>query len=241
MKCANISEIFYSLQGEGPLLGKPFLFVRFGGCNLSCTYCDTKWSVKPNKICTVSAGNSKKRYNNPITIKQFQKILSSFNFNYLTFTGGEPLLFSDFIEESLIFLKNKKILVETNGTLPNSLSKKLIQNTDYWSIDIKIYSTSGLRIHKEHKKFLKNISNGKNIILKCVFSPLSSKKELEEAYETALQVHKNNPGTVLIYQPLTQKGKITIGNNTDFINSLAEKGKMDVRIIPQVHKILKIK
>ena len=42
--CMVINEIFYSLQGEGKLIGVPSLFVRLAGCGLRCTWCDTKYA-----------------------------------------------------------------------------------------------------------------------------------------------------------------------------------------------------
>jgi len=41
----NISEIFYSLQGEGRNQGAPCLFIRLAGCNLHCRYCDTEYAL----------------------------------------------------------------------------------------------------------------------------------------------------------------------------------------------------
>ena len=40
----RVSELFYSIQGEGPTLGKPSVFIRLAGCNLECVWCDTKYS-----------------------------------------------------------------------------------------------------------------------------------------------------------------------------------------------------
>ena len=99
----RINEIFYSLQGEGFHTGTPAVFVRFSGCNLRCTFCDTKHK----------AGE----------MRSLQKIVNEVN-NYpiaplLVLTGGEPSLF---IDEALVAeLKQKtgkRIVIETNGTRP---------------------------------------------------------------------------------------------------------------------------
>ena len=39
----KINEIFYSIQGEGPSIGQPAIFIRLAGCNQNCTFCDTKY------------------------------------------------------------------------------------------------------------------------------------------------------------------------------------------------------
>ena len=73
---AKISEIFLSLQGEGIYMGVPQLFVRFYGCNLSCTFCDTR----PDSSRTLTAGALMSK------ILEYRKPYHS-----LSLTGGEPL------------------------------------------------------------------------------------------------------------------------------------------------------
>jgi 7-carboxy-7-deazaguanine synthase len=49
----QITEIFLSIQGEGLQSGLPTLFIRFSGCNLRCTYCDTKYSYEGGNEMTI--------------------------------------------------------------------------------------------------------------------------------------------------------------------------------------------
>ena len=99
----KINEIFYSLQGEGFHSGTPAVFVRFSGCNLRCTFCDTQHQQG--------------------TMMSMQEIVEEVNKHpfapLVVLTGGEPSLFIDeaFVEE----LKQKtlkRIAIETNGTRP---------------------------------------------------------------------------------------------------------------------------
>lgn len=99
----RINEIFYSLQGEGFHTGTPVVFVRFSGCNLRCTFCDTQHQTGE--------------------MFSLQEIVNEVN-NYsiaplLVLTGGEPSLFIDeaFVAE-LKQKTGKKIAIETNGTRP---------------------------------------------------------------------------------------------------------------------------
>ena len=97
----RINEIFYSLQGEGFHTGTPAVFVRFSGCNLRCTFCDTQHQTGE--------------------MMSLQEIVNEVN-KYpiaplLVLTGGEPSLFID--EAFAAELKQKtgkKISIETNGT-----------------------------------------------------------------------------------------------------------------------------
>ncbi len=99
----RINEIFYSLQGEGFHTGTPAVFVRFSGCNLRCTFCDTQHQ----------AGEM-------MSLQEIVNEVNKYPFApLLVLTGGEPSLF---IDEALVAeLKQKtgkKIAIETNGTRP---------------------------------------------------------------------------------------------------------------------------
>ncbi len=99
----KINEIFYSLQGEGFNTGTPAVFVRFSGCNLQCSFCDTKHDS--GKMMTL----------NDITDKIKQHPLAQI----IVLTGGEPSLFidNDFVAH-IKKASGKPIAIETNGTNP---------------------------------------------------------------------------------------------------------------------------
>ena len=108
-----ITEIFSSIQGEGMRVGERHIFVRFNGCNLSCSYCDT--------LQGKNAGI-------PYTLKQCLHAITHVPFPYhlhtcVSFTGGEPLLASSFIKHMSPAIHERGLLVylETNGTLPKNL------------------------------------------------------------------------------------------------------------------------
>ena len=104
----KINEIFYSLQGEGFHAGTPAVFVRFSGCNLRCSFCDTQHQ----------AGQM-------MSVQEIVEEVNKYPLAPLVvLTGGEPSLFIDetFVAE-LKQKTGKKIAIETNGTqlLPNNL------------------------------------------------------------------------------------------------------------------------
>src|SRR3954467_1139772 len=87
----KISEIFYSIQGEGKLLGIPSVFVRVSGCNLRCTWCDTPYA-------SWDAGNPNACDRDLCT----QEILNEIhnlapNATHIVLTGGEPMMFKDLV------------------------------------------------------------------------------------------------------------------------------------------------
>ena len=121
----KISELFFSIQGEGELTGVPSVFVRTSGCNLRCRWCDTKYaSWKPE-------GEN-------VTINDLFEKVCSYPARHVVISGGEPMIakgikdFTHLLKES-----GKHITIETAGTIsPNgiqcdlaSLSPKLSDST----------------------------------------------------------------------------------------------------------------
>lgn len=101
-----ISEIFKSIEGEGIRTGLPVVFVRFGGCNLSCSYCDTEYAQNIVDCKMMSK-------------EQILLDILSYNCDRVTFTGGEPLFAGkDFIKW---FLEKRphtmEVNIETNGSI----------------------------------------------------------------------------------------------------------------------------
>lgn len=97
----KINEIFYSLQGEGRYTGTPAIFIRFSGCNLKCSFCDTDH----NKGVEMS------------TEEILNKIKGT-PCKFIVLTGGEPGLqvTYDFVEA--LKKEGYYVAVETNGTMP---------------------------------------------------------------------------------------------------------------------------
>lgn len=98
----KVNEIFYSLQGEGHHTGYPSVFVRFSGCNMKCSFCDT-------------------RHDEGILMSddEIVQAVGLYQADWVVLTGGEPALWID--DEFVRLLKRatgKKVAIETNGSLP---------------------------------------------------------------------------------------------------------------------------
>jgi len=100
-------EIFASIQGEGLRQGEPTIFVRLAGCNLKCSFCDTKRAWKAGREIPVDA-----------IIKEIRRLRHSFPARWVCLTGGEPL--AQNIRPLVRELRKEdfKVQVETNGTFP---------------------------------------------------------------------------------------------------------------------------
>jgi len=99
----NITEIFFSLQGEAREVGLPTVFVRLTGCPLRCNYCDTTYAFKGN---------------NPLTIDHILDEVSKYNTSYVCVTGGEPMAQSNCLEllDSLVEA-GYQVSMETSGSV----------------------------------------------------------------------------------------------------------------------------
>ena len=216
----NVKEIFTSIQGEGPYVGYKQLFIRLCGCNLNCSYCDTDFEYNESKEYSV---------NELIDICNKNPDCHS-----VSFTGGEPLLHSDFIKE---FGKNSNlpIYLETNGTLANKLND-VIDYITYISADIKLPSATGLKpLWEEHEEFFK-IGIQKEIFAKVVFDKNINDFEIHKITHLCKQYNVE-----LILQPMMMGKYPSV--DSEFMQTILNKCLKvysKTRLIPQVHKFIDV-
>ena len=111
----NITEIFYSLQGEAKEVGIPTVFVRLTGCPLRCNYCDTAYAFKGN---------------NPLSIKSIMEQVAKYNTHYVCVTGGEPMAQSNcLILLDTLIEAGYKVSMETSGSIDISPVNKKVSVT----------------------------------------------------------------------------------------------------------------
>jgi len=100
----QLSEIFYSIQGESSFAGYPCLFFRLSGCNLRCSYCDARYT-----------------YEEPATPTPLPTLLSEaarYPNALIELTGGEPLLQEEVYPlMAALLAAGRTVLLETNGSL----------------------------------------------------------------------------------------------------------------------------
>jgi 7-carboxy-7-deazaguanine synthase len=119
----KISEIFYSIQGEGMLVGVPSVFVRTSGCNLRCVWCDTPYtSWQPE-------GEER-------SLDSIVDEVNSYGASHVVITGGEPMIAPEIRELTARLAQH--ITVETAGTVDAnvrcdlmSISPKLANSTPH--------------------------------------------------------------------------------------------------------------
>lgn len=214
MKTARINEIFSSIQGEGPYQGVPQVFIRFSGCNLKCSYCDTDHL-----------------YYKEYTVDGLLGEIPRLDVHSISITGGEPLCQSDFLKNFLPRVSHK-IYLETNGILCREL-ELVLPYIDIISMDIKLSSSTGQRsFWNEHREFLK-ISQKKEVFVKTVITDTTVIDDLRTAMEII------DSDILLVLQPVEPLSP-SAEKLLEFKNIALQKLRR-VEIIPQLHKKLGIK
>jgi len=232
-----ITEIFSSIQGEGPYVGVRQIFLRLPNCNLRCPYCDTTTSLSQDmRMETVPGSGIFRKRENPILINTLIGLLQSYDFTIhhsLSITGGEPLLWGKELQVLLPLLKEKgiKIYLETNGTLSEQLLQ-VLPWVDIISMDIKL-PFNGQTFWDVHESFLR-YSLQKEVFIKIVVHEETSLKDLQNARELIARV---NPLIQTILQPVTTTQGLKTPKPFQLIEwqSFFLKEVSNVRVIPQTH------
>ncbi|MDL2246018.1 7-carboxy-7-deazaguanine synthase QueE [Methanobrevibacter sp. OttesenSCG-928-K11] len=229
---APIVEIFSSIQGEGLFIGKRQIFVRFAGCNLNCTYCDTEISKSKNSGSILTVDD---------VIKKIEELVSP-DLHSISFTGGEPSLYYDFINE-IIKKIDYKTMLETNGTLTKNISK--LNLIDFVSLDIKLpdhfnENWSDDILDNEIKTLNLLISNSKSVYCKLVVLPSMKINSIEKIIKKLSNEITNQNGLQIIIQPSSPIDEWKSLNKHLFEISETVGKYFEVSTIPQVHKFLNI-
>ena len=107
MQMFKVAEHFISINGEGQRAGELALFVRFVGCNLCCSWCDTKWANSPNAPFT------------EMSAQEICGLAKNSGVKNVTLTGGEPLLQQNITSLIIALAKQgSSVEIETNGSVP---------------------------------------------------------------------------------------------------------------------------
>lgn len=173
-----VSEVFYSIQGEGPTTGTPAVFLRLGGCNLLCR--SESWVCDTINVWT--KGRAKEFQN----VLMAEHIISLQNGAHLIITGGEPLIQQDAIISYLNWFRQvckftPIIEVETNGTIiPN---QHMLDKVDYWNVSPKLSNSGMMYEQRVNEAALSTIQTfGRNKVFKFVVKQEDDLIDLIDCY-----------------------------------------------------------
>ncbi len=240
-----IREIFSSIQGEGYLAGRRQVFIRLTACNLDCRYCDTDFAARD--WCGVERTPGSSEFERIPGTVELDRILETVRewtlalpgaHHSVSLTGGEPLLSARILADWLPPLRELlPVHLETNGTLAAELGR-IVHLVDYISMDMKLPSTAGCgdELWDVHRRFLEAGAE-KNISVKVVVDDATGEAEIRRVCALISAVRPNTP---LFIQPLTH-GDARCGIGAVHLlrlQALASSLLPDVRVIPQMHKLM---
>jgi len=250
----NLVEIFSSIQGEGTHVGATTLFVRFGGCDLRCRWCDSPqtWVRRPR--CRIEVSRCRGEFEtraNPVPVEDVIAAAESLDLAahaFASLTGGEPLLQPEAVGEIARALRAKgpRILLETHGLAADDL-ESVIADIDVISMDWKLSSdvrrASDPRhaavesFHSEHEKFAAIARHAPELVVKLVITPASADDEIDEAVS---RIEASAPEATLVLQPVTPFGSVREAPSAARLLELCTRISSriaKVRVIPQTHKL----
>jgi len=205
----KISEIFYSIQGEGVQIGQPTVFLRLFACDLRCSWCDTMYAVEGNDFMEMS--------NDKIITE-----IAKYNCSRVCITGGEPLI-------------QKKELVPLTEELLD-IGYFILLETSGHKKPPEIFEKSSCLISMDCKCPSSGMDNRMNFSL---FEDLKPKDQIkfvindENDYSYAKNVlSRYDIRTSIIFQPVYGKSPTWLAEKilVDNLNS--------IRVLPQLHKIV---
>jgi len=132
MKQYKVVEKFVSINGEGRLAGQLAIFIRLAGCNLNCSYCDTKWANEKDVAFEL------------MTSKEIYEYIKSTGVRNITLTGGEPLMQEGILELLKELSKDEKLSleIETNGSISLKEFQVIKENPPKFTMDYKLQSSN---------------------------------------------------------------------------------------------------
>ncbi|MEZ6196535.1 MAG: 7-carboxy-7-deazaguanine synthase QueE [Planctomycetota bacterium] len=245
---SELIEIFSAIQGEGPIVGRRQIFVRFGRCDVVCRYCDTPLCHVELPECRIEAragGRRFERHPNPVEdellLGWIARLAGDLPHHSVSFTGGEPLLHAATIARlgPAIRELGPAVYLETSGHLTDALEIAL-PAVDIVGMDVKLPSATGFAERfADNRRFLARcVEAGKDVFCKLVVDAATPDEEIDRALDLVLETA---PETLVVLQPVTPFRGVGAPPPPDRMLDLDERALRrgaNVVVIPQTHKMI---
>ncbi|MDR4511691.1 MAG: 7-carboxy-7-deazaguanine synthase QueE [Nitrososphaeraceae archaeon] len=235
-KKVQLSEIFTSIEGEGIFFGTKTMFIRMAGCHLKCYWCDTDYALSMNSGKCYSINEVKKMIKKKLTKNTYK----------INFTGGEPLIQYDIVKDLARFVKEEiglRTYLESSCYDFNRFGE-VLPYFDICKIEFKMKDSNVVE-KKYYSNLLKNemeclkmaINSNKITFVKIVVSKYSNFDEFKELIDNIFHTVCAQSLAGFIIQPTTKIDEPTVDSLLKFYDLVYPKYN-DVRIIPQLHKVI---
>ncbi|MBQ1658784.1 MAG: putative 7-carboxy-7-deazaguanine synthase QueE [Clostridia bacterium] len=213
MNLFPVAEFFVSINGEGAHAGELAVFIRFRGCNLRCSYCDTLWACMNDVPVRM------------ISAEELTDMVIKTGVNNVTITGGEPLLQNDLYKlTDMLISCGKRVEIETNGSL--SLKELSVrEKRPVFTMDYKLPSSNMEKYMCFENFDLLDVHDTVKFVSGSI-EDLERAAEIIEKYSLVDRCH-------VFISPVF--GKI---NPQDIVRFMSENGMNDVRLQLQMHKFI---
>jgi 7-carboxy-7-deazaguanine synthase len=261
---APVMEVFASIQGEGAFVGEPQVFLRLRGCPMRCRWCDTPGSWRVGvadraRIAATTERGGPRRANpwaTPFQAACWIAEVEPGTPRTVSVTGGEPLIWPEFLRGLRSMLSPRRLHLETGGGHPKTLAQ-VIDGFDHVSLDLKpeldldppeeVVASVGTPTTERAPRTAAEWHAARAACLAlvagrdaCAKIVVSGERSIDDLGPLLDEVERSAPGLPVYLQPATPIGGSSAPEPQTLVllAEMARDRDLDVRVVPQMHRVL---